>query len=38
VGWIERIYLSPGGDDGAALLVEDDTGPTDNFDPQVVRK
>jgi hypothetical protein len=35
---IERIYLSGGGDDDPAKMVEPDTGPVDNFDPQVVRK
>jgi hypothetical protein len=34
---VERIYLSSGGDDDPAVLGED-TGPVDNFDPQVVRK
>jgi hypothetical protein len=34
---IERIYLSNGGDDDLAVESED-TGPVDNFDPQVVRK
>lgn len=33
---IERIYLSDGGDDGAALLGEDDI--AGDFDPQVARK
>lgn len=33
---IERIYLSDGGDGGAALLGTDDT--ADGFDPQVARK
>lgn len=33
---IERIYLSGGGDDGAALLGDDDI--ADGFDPQVARK
>lgn len=33
---IERIYLSDGGDDGAALLGDDDI--ADGFDPQVARK
>lgn len=33
---IERIYLSDGGDGGAALLEGDDV--ADNFDPQVARK
>jgi hypothetical protein len=35
---VERIYLSSGGDDDLAILAEDDRGPADNFDPQVVRK
>jgi hypothetical protein len=35
---IERLYLSYGGDDGAAPLIKDNEGPADNFDPQVVRK
>lgn len=35
---IERIYLSYGGDDDPAVRSESDTGPVDNFDPQVVRK
>jgi hypothetical protein len=35
---VERLYLSYGGDHGGALLVEDNEGPADNFDPQVVRK
>jgi hypothetical protein len=35
---IERIYLSDGSDGGKELLADDDTGPADNFDPQVVRK
>ena len=34
---VERIYLSRGDDDDPAVL-GDDTGPVDNFDPQVVRK
>jgi hypothetical protein len=34
---VERIYLSSGGDDETAHLGED-TGPLDNFDPQVARK
>jgi hypothetical protein len=34
---VERIYLSKGGPDDPAVLNED-TGPVDNFDPQVVRK
>jgi hypothetical protein len=34
---VERIYLSRGDDDDPAVLGED-TGPVDNFDPQVVRK
>jgi|GEM_PF-776588 len=34
---VERIYLSFGGDDDAAVVSEDN-GPVDNFDPQVVRK
>ncbi len=33
---IERIYLSDGGDGGAALLADDDI--ADGFDPQVARK
>jgi len=33
---VERIYLSSGDDDDPA--VGEDTGPVDNFDPQVVRK
>jgi len=37
-GTIERLYLSFGNDDDIAVIGEDDTGPTDNFDPQVVRK
>jgi hypothetical protein len=35
---VERIYLSNGGDDDPAIPAEDETGPADNFDPQVVRK
>jgi hypothetical protein len=35
---VERIYLSHGSDDDPAILTEDDIGPADNFDPQVVRK
>jgi hypothetical protein len=35
---VERIYLSHGGDDDPGVLREDDRGPVDNFDPQVVRK
>lgn len=38
VAMVERLYLSFGSDDDRALLVEKDTGPADNFDPQVVRK
>lgn len=39
VGMIERIYLSSGRDeDGALITSGDNTGPADNFDPQVVRK
>jgi hypothetical protein len=39
VGMIERIYLSRGNDDDGALVAkDDDNGPADNFDPQVVRK
>jgi hypothetical protein len=34
---LEQIYLSDGGDDDPAVTGED-TGPVDNFDPQVVRK
>jgi hypothetical protein len=34
---VERIYLSCGSEDDLAVLGED-TGPVDNFDPQVVRK
>lgn len=37
VAALERIYLSDGRDDEAAITGED-TGPVDNFDPQVVRK
>lgn len=37
-GAIERIYLSYGDDDDAALLVDDSGEAPDNFDPQVVRK
>jgi hypothetical protein len=38
-GMIERIYLSHGGvDDDALIRKDDDNGPADNFDPQVVRK
>ena len=37
-GTIERIYLSNGSRDVGVPLTEDDTGPVDNFDPQVVRK
>jgi hypothetical protein len=37
-GWIERIYLSYGDDDAAALLVDDSEHAPDSFDPQVVRK
>ena len=38
-GEIERIYLSLGGDDdGAVKKADDDNGPVENFDPQVVRK
>ena len=33
---VERIYLSSGADDGAALLESDDV--ADGFDPQVARK
>ena len=33
---VERIYLSDGEDDGAALLELDDV--ADGFDPQVARK
>jgi hypothetical protein len=33
----ERIYLSRGGDNDVAV-VDEDNGPVDNFDPQVVRK
>jgi hypothetical protein len=35
---VERIFLSNGDDDDGKILHEDDTGPVDNFDPQVVRK
>jgi hypothetical protein len=35
---IERIYLSYGDDDDAALLGDDSGAATNNFDPQVVRK
>jgi hypothetical protein len=35
---VERIYLSSGDNDDPAILAEDDRGPADNFDPQVVRK
>jgi hypothetical protein len=35
---VERIYLSNGSDDDRATITGDDTGPVDNFDPQVVRK
>jgi hypothetical protein len=38
IGAVERIYLSSGDDGESAILAEDDTGPADNFDPQVVRK
>jgi hypothetical protein len=34
---VERIYLSHGGNDDPAV-VDEDNGPIDNFDPQVVRK
>jgi len=37
VAALERIYLSDSRDDEAAITGED-TGPVDNFDPQVVRK
>jgi hypothetical protein len=37
VAAIERIYLSFGGDDEPTVMREEN-GPTDNFDPQVVRK
>ena len=37
VAAIERIYLSRGDNDDLAVVGED-TGPVDNFDPQVVRK
>jgi len=35
---IERLYLSQGDEDDRAILVDDDGGPLDNFDPQIVRK
>ena len=35
---IERIYLSYGDDDDAALLGDDSGAAPNNFDPQVVRK
>jgi hypothetical protein len=35
---IERIYLSDGHDGDPAKMTEHDTGPTESFDPQVVRK
>jgi hypothetical protein len=35
---VERIYLSSGDNDDPSILAEDDRGPADNFDPQVVRK
>lgn len=35
---IERIFLSDGNDDDSAKMTEPDTGPADDFDPQVVRK
>jgi len=37
-GTIERLYLSNGTRDGGLSVGKDDTGPVDNFDPQVVRK
>jgi hypothetical protein len=35
---VERIYLSHGRDDDPGIQSEDDRGPVDSFDPQVVRK
>lgn len=36
--YVERIYLSNGDDLDREALALDDGGPTENFDPQVVRK
>lgn len=35
---VERLYLSFGIDDDGAVITEDNSGPVDNFDPQVIRK